>query len=425
MRQIQEASWGNTKLIPRRFPNRWVIMKLTTASVALPEGKVDAIFFDEELTGFGLRLRRGSGGRIIRNWIIQYRAHGRARRMIVGSAEKVTAAQARAKARNLLAAVQLGGDPQGDKKERREKDSQSLRSIIAEFLAHKVGVKENTMRAARLYLEGDTYLGSLRSLPIDRVTRRDLASRILAVSKANGVPTALGFRAQVSSLFTWAMQTGLIEHNPLIGAFKPARPEARDRALSDAEIATVWRALEDDDYGKVVKLLLLTGCRREEIGGMRRSEFSVDGSTWTLPKERSKNGRAHTLPVTPMMKKVIDSIPMRESGFLFGHKHGFTSWSRGKEALDERLELQPWSTHDIRRSVASGMGDIGIQPHIVELILNHQSGHRRGVAGIYNKSPYEREVGAAMGLWSDHVCSLIEGGERKIVAFERVAVASP
>jgi hypothetical protein len=157
MRQIQEASWGNTKLIPQRFPNRWVIMKLTTASVALPEGKVDAIFFDEELTGFGLRLRRGSGGRIIRNWIIQYRAHGRARRMIVGSAEKVTAAQARAKARNLLAAVQLGGDPQGDKKERREKDSQSLRSIIAEFLAHK-GRREGEHDAGGAALSGRGHL---------------------------------------------------------------------------------------------------------------------------------------------------------------------------------------------------------------------------------------------------------------------------
>jgi integrase len=404
------------------FPQQGgVAVKLTIANVALPAGKNDHIVFDQMLRGFGLRVRRLSGDVIRKYWIIQYRAHGRARRMNIGDAEKVTVAQARERARKELAKVELGGDPQGEKKERREKDSHSLRSAITEFLSHKSG-KENTLRAARLYLEGDAYLGSLRSLPVDRITRRDLASRILAVSKANGVPTALGFRAQVSALFTWAMQTGLIEHNPLIGAFKPTRPEARDRVLSNAEIATIWRALdEDDDYGKCGKLLFLTGCRREEIGGMRRSEFSADYTSWTLPKGRSKNGMAHTLPVTPLMLEIIDSIPMRESGFLFGHKHGFTSWSRGKKTLDKRLELPPWSTHDIRRSVASGMGDIGILPHIVEIILNHQSGHKRGVAGIYNKSPYANDVVSAMLRWSDHVRSITEAGKAKVIALRAAA----
>jgi integrase len=398
-------------------------MKLTSANVTLPEGKRDHVVFDDVLKGFGLRIRRLSGGRIGKAWIVQYRQHGHGRRMIVGDAEKITAAQARERARKLLAQVELGGDPQGDKKERREKDSHSLRGVISEFLAHKSG-KENTLRAARLYLEGDAYLGSLRSLPVDRITRRDLSSRILAVSKANGVPTALGFRAQVSALFTWAMQAGLVEHNPLVGAVKPSRPEARDRVLSDSELGLIWRNLDGDEYGKVVKLLVCTACRREEIGAMHWSEFGDDGSTWTLPKERSKNGRPHTLPITDLMQDIIDTVPQREGNdLLFGErgKRGFTSFSRGKKALDERLDIPEWRHHDVRRSVASRMGDIGIMPHIIEQILNHQSGHRRGPAGVYNRSVYEREVRAAMALWSDHISSLITGGERKIVAFERAA----
>ena len=215
-------------------------MKLTSANVTLPEGKTDHVVFDDTLKGFGLRVRRLSGDRIGKAWIIQYRQHGHGRRMIVGDAEKITSTQARKRARKLLAQVELGGDPQGDKKERRDKDSHSLRGVISEFLAHKSG-KENTLRAARLYLEGDAYLGSLRSLPVDRITRRDLSSRILAVSKANGVPTALGFRAQVSALFTWALQAGLVEHNPLVGGVKPTRPEARDRVLTDQELGAIWR----------------------------------------------------------------------------------------------------------------------------------------------------------------------------------------
>jgi integrase len=140
---------------------------------------------------------------------------------------------------------------------------------------------------------------------------------------------------------------------------------------------------------------------------------------------RSKNGRPHTLPLTPLMMQIIDSIPRRERDLLFGHRagSGFTSWSIGKHALDQKLGLPAWTHHDIRRSVATGMANIGIQPHIIEAVLNHQSGHRRGVAGIYNRSPYEREVRDAMLRWSDHVRSLIEGTKRKVIALDEKRAA--
>jgi Arm DNA-binding domain len=129
-------------------------MKLTSATkVELPAHKADHIVFDSVLRGFGLRVRRLAGGAIRRYWIVQYRAHGHARRMIVGDAEKLTAAQAREQARKLLSKVELGRDPQAEKQERREKDSLSLRSVVTDYLAHKTGVKPNTMRVLRRYLE--------------------------------------------------------------------------------------------------------------------------------------------------------------------------------------------------------------------------------------------------------------------------------
>jgi integrase len=419
---------GKHQFVSPAFPQQGgSTMKLTAANISLPESKSDAIFFDDTVRGFGLRVRRLSGGVIRKYWIVQYRAHGHASRMIVGDAAIITAAQARTKARDLLAQVQLGGDPQRDKQERRDKDTLSLRGVVSDFIAQKIGVKEGTLRMLRTYLEGPLYLKPLHGVPIDRITRKDIAARLLAVSKANGIPTAIAFRSALSSLFVWTMTMGLVEHNPLVGAFRPKTPKSRDRVLTDAELAVIWNQLgDDDDYGKVVKLLMLTGCRRGEIAGMRRSEFDLDKGTWTLPATRSKNAKPHTLPLTPLMLEIIESIPRREPfNLLFGRKHGFTGWSIGKRALDERLGLPAWVHHDIRRSVATGMNDIGIQPHIVEEILNHQSGHKRGVAGIYNKSPYANEVVSAMLRWSTHIAEITSGGsERKVVAFERTAVAA-
>jgi integrase len=396
-------------------------MKLTTANINLPAGKQDAIFFDEALIGFGLRLRRGSGGKVIRNWIVQYRSHGRSRRMRVGSTETLTVAQARAEAKKLLARVELGEDPQADKAERRERDEHSLRSVAQGYLDTKISIKPRSLELLRWYLLEGPHMRPLLATPVDKVTRRDVAKRLLEAAKKSGVPTSIALRSAVSSLFTWAMQMGFVDSNPVINSFKPDTPKSRERVLSNTELAAIWWGLEEDDYGKVIRMLVLTGCRRQEIGGMRWSEIDLDKCTWTLPKERTKNGRAHALPLTPPMLSIIKSVPRRERfDILFGYRHGFTGWSIGKQKLDRRLGLPHWTHHDIRRSTATGLSDLGVQPHIVEQILNHQSGHRRGVAGTYNRSLYEREVKAALALWADHLCILVERGERKVIAMRQV-----
>src|SRR5262249_36558019 len=171
-------------------------------------------------------------------------------------------------------------------------------------------------------------------------------------------------------------------------------------------------------------LLILTAQRRTEVGGIAWREIDLDRGTWTLPASRTKNGREHTLPLPPLALDIIASIP-REVGrdYLFGARAaGFTSWVYPKQLLDKRLgdRVEPWRLHDLRRSAATRMCDIGIAPHVVEQILNHQSGHRAGIVGVYNRSSYEREVKAAMALWADHVRSITEGGERKVISMPRV-----
>jgi integrase len=175
-----------------------------------------------------------------------------------------------------------------------------------------------------------------------------------------------------------------------------------------------------------VKLLALTACRRQEIGGMRWSEIDLEAGTWTIPSERSKNGKAHTLPLPAAAWDIIERVPRRaHRDHLFGlvADAGFTQWAATKEDFDRRLgtDVAPWTMHDLRRSVATRMADLGVQPHIIEQILNHQSGHKRGPAGIYNRSSYEREVRSTLAMWADYVRTLVEGGERKVLAFAPLA----
>ena len=153
-------------------------------------------------------------------------------------------------------------------------------------------------------------------------------------------------------------------------------------------------------------------------------EFDLESPqpTWTLPKERSKNGKAHTLPLLSLALEIIRSVPrMASRDYLFGarSRDGFTKWDLSKQQLDERCGVTDFRIHDVRRSVATGMANIGVQLHIIEQILNHQSGHKAGPAGVYIRSNYERETRMALALWEDHIRTLLEGDERKIVPFER------
>jgi integrase len=398
-------------------------MKLDTKTVArltLPNGKTDVIHFDETLSGFGYRLRTRSDGKVLRSWITQYRRGGATRRMLLGSAEVLGAEQARAAAKKILAKVALGADPQAERSERRGKDKLSLRAVIADYLAMKQReVRPHTFADLNRYLTG-TAFKPLHAMPVDKVGRKDVASRLVAVVRERGDIVARRHRIALSTFYVWAVQMGLVEHNPVIGTFTPKDSKPRERVLSNAELATIWQACQDDDYGRILKLMILLGARRAEVGGMRWSELELENAQnarWRLPAERSKNGKAHELPLMPLALDVINSVPGQMGrDHLFGARspNGFSAWDICKQALDARSGVHAWSPHDIRRTLSTRLHDLGVAPHVVEQILNHQS-HRGTVGGVYNKSLYEREVRSALALWEDWVRALVEDGERKIV----------
>src|SRR6516162_4186674 len=240
-----------------------------------------------------------------------------------------------------------------------------------------------------------------------------------SLSRGQGAHTAAAARRTISAAFRWFMEEGWTTTNPVIGTRKPPQAKPREHVLTDAELAKVWKACGDDDFGRIVRLLILLGSRRQEIGGMRQSELDLEANTWMLPPERSKNHRGFTVALPPPALAIIKSVPQTSRDHLFGDRAGggFTSWSRSKRELDRSLtgHVRPFRVHDIRRSVATGMADIGIEPHVIVACLNHYSGHRRGTAGVYNRSNYERAVKAALARWSEHVLALAEGRESNIV----------
>lgn len=396
--------------------------KLTSSTrYELPKGKREVIYWDAgtgALTGFGVRvILSRDGSTIHRNYLVSYRQHGRSFRRNVGAVGVVPFGAAREKARSLLAAVQLGGNPAEEQTERKKKDRLTFHAVARDFIESKTDLKPSSRRMLMSYLQSPLYTKPFHAVPIDQVSRKDVSARLLAVQRENGQATALALRVALSSLFAFAVRCGNVEANVVSGAYKPERQKSRDRVLSDDELALVWNTVDpDSDYGKVVRLLILTGARRAEVGDMAWPEFDFAKGTWTLPASRSKTGKPLTLPITPAMRSILDTIPKREGTDHLFNSGGFKRWSIGKAALDAQLDLPAWRVHDIRRTFSTRCNDIGIAPHIVEVILNHSLG---GVHGVYNKSLYEAEVKAAMEKWSDHIKAITK---RKTKAVEKPPV---
>ena len=396
-------------------------IKLTKANLPAIEadfaasGKADKIYFDTDLRGFGLRLRVGSNKKV---WVCRYEYAGVQRKLTIGDTTLVAPDEAREKARREMAKVVLGDDPQAKKAEEKAKARITLRYVANQYLKRKQGqLRPKSLKEAERYLLKS--FRKLHALPVHKITRRDVA--VVLSDLAIKAPIAAGRgRAHLSALFTWAAGEGLLDgDNPVAGTNNPSPIVPRDRVLSDNELAAVWDACSDNEGGRIVKLLILTGARRDEVGGMSWAELDRGNGTWTIPASRTKNRREHTLTLSSLAWSIIEATPHRQlNDRLFGiGARGFNNFHKVKTALDARCRIAPWRSHDLRRTVATRMADIGIQPHIIEQILNHQSGHKAGVAGVYNRSAYTREVKNALAIWADHVASIVSGEERKIIQF--------
>jgi integrase len=192
----------------------------------------------------------------------------------------------------------------------------------------------------------------------------------------------------------------------MTGLEKPGNEKSRDRVLTDAELIAVWNACEEGPFGAAVRLLMLTGARVTEISALKWDE--LEGDTIKLDGSRTKNGQPHTIILSAPARAIVEAMP-RDGEYVLsvdGGKHPIRGWTRAKEKLDKLAKIDAWVLHDLRRTLATGMNELGVEPHIVEAVLGHTV---KGVAGVYNRAKYEAGKKSALEAWGAHVIALIEG----------------
>ena len=407
-------------------------MKFTRASIAtlaLPLGQTDVIFWDDALPGFGVRLRAGGS----RRFIVQYREeHGGTRRAALGAIGVVSLDEARDKARKVLAQVRLGGDPQAEKAAARK--AKRVVEIVEDYLADAAKrLKPRSLAETTRHLK--VHAKALHHQPAVGVGRADVAELLAKIERDSGPVAANRVRSSLSAMWGWAMMEGLLDDNPVTTTRK-REETSRERVLSDAELALIWQCTDDKhDHSRIVRLLMLTGLRREEIGGAAWAE--LDGDMLVIPGSRTKNGLPLEVPIPPLaMTQLPPRRNMKRSGeprmALFGKRasEGFSGWSRCKARLDERIHGQlikkfatqharepvegevvliPWTLHDLRRTLATWLSEHGEEPHIVEALLNHASGRAKaGVAGVYNRAVYREPKRTALVRWAEHIADITD-----------------
>jgi integrase len=390
-------------------------MKLTktiASQIKVPAGKAEHFEWDDDIPGFAIRARRG-GSRV---YLLQYRLGRKQRKITYGSVSAVSAQDARARAAQDYARVKLGEDPAGRKIENRARAHETLDHVLPIYLPHK-----NATLRPRTYIGVERHLKvhckPLHGLQLTAISQRNVATLLAGLATSSGPTAANHVRTSLSGFFTWAMGEGLVGANPVSDTNLATVNGSRERVLADEELAAIWSALPDNGYGAVTKLLALTGCRREEIGGLRWSEVDLERAQITLPSERAKNKKEHEIPLSPPALAILRdrkaSADSREHVFGRG-TDGFRAWSHSKRLLDQQLAangktLPGWTLHDLRRTMSTRMHEVGIAPHIVEAVLNHTSGHKAGVAGVYNHARYAREKATALVRWADYVLAVVEG----------------
>jgi integrase len=373
------------------------------------------VVWDTAVKGFG--IRRHTTNDVF--YLLRYRLNGKQTFYRIGThGSGYTPDTARKKAQEELGRVAAGIDIAKERKNQRNAKRSTMGfGVEAErYLA----MRKPTLKL-RSYLETERHLLAhakpLHGSSLVEIDRRVIAQRLGEIETASGPAARNRVRSSLSAFFAWAVKEGLLNANPVAGTGKAEEGGSRERVLTPAELTEMWAVLPQDHFGDIVRLLMLTGQRREEIGALRWSEVDLARGLIVLRPERTKNKRTHQLPLSLQARAVLERQIRRNSrDLIFGiGEGGFSGWSDCKARLDKAIldkrrekdcrakAIPDWQLHDLRRTAATGMAELGVLPHIIEAVLNHVSGHKGGVAGVYNRALYESEMREALAKWADYI----------------------
>jgi integrase len=435
-------------------------MKLTERKIEMLEveqGRKDRLVFDDAQRGLAVRVT-ASGGR---TYLCQYTLHGQKWRFPLGACSALSLAKAREAAAVVMGDVAKGRNPVADRKAeavaeraKRARDQLTLRALIDDWhrlhlAARRASYAAETVRALH-YAFADALDDAAEDLgraavvrALDALMRRRARKHADSVDRRRGAAITGRTAAYGRAAFAWAVKRGMVQNNPFVDLPVFKASAKRERILNDDEISEIWRAAgaAPSPFGAIVRLLILTGQRRGEVAGMAWHEISEDLATWTMACERTKNGVTHIVPLsTParyllnealsdganQAKRILVDLRTADTLALPGAMGTpFRNWSQAKRSLDTAITdvrakaaaasgtapapLVPWTLHDLRRTVATGLQRLGVRLEVTEAVLNHISGSRAGVAGVYQRHDWAVEKRAALDAWAAHVLSVVEG----------------
>jgi|SRR5581483_9801223 len=346
-----------------------------------------------------------------KSWAVRYRRpDGTPAKLTLGKFPTVELPAARDLARAALADVTTGKAPVKP----REATANELVSVVwEEFKArHFPNIKESSAERFKRNFEKHI-LPDWKDRQITAITKRDTLGAIDDAAKRG--PHAANSTVTVLSLFfNWCLGRDIIEVSPMAGVKKPTAETSRERTLTDDELAAIWNAKDQVNpvFSALVKILILTGARRNEVAEMEWSELDFENRLWTIPAARTKNGNEHRVYLSDAALAVLEDLPrIEESKWVFttdGATH-VSGFSKFKAALDKAAKVSEWRLHDTRRTAASGMARLGVAITTVEKALNHSSGSFAGIVSVYQRHTFAEETKAAFIAWGDYVARVASG----------------
>jgi integrase len=423
--------------MPRAKPGPVNLTDLKVRSLK-PDPQREYIQGDTQVPGFGVRVRP-NGSAV---YVVMKRLPGEAKptRVTLARAGDITLQQAREKARAAAAAVRQGVDVNAEKRragEARTRGRQTAIEVLEEtgFAPGTFGelatryIDRETPRLARgpeiASLIRRELLPAFGARPFAELRRHDLGAIVGAIADSGRPAAALKVREVGKRIASWCEDEELIERNLFLGGRSPIRREDRARALSPDEIAALWHAWETmgAPMGRFMAFALVTGQRRTEIATMENGEIDLAGRLWTIPGAKSKNRKAHLVPLSGLAVEILASVPAIDDRYVWSTRAGtrISGFSKAKARAVMLSGVTDWRLHDLRRTTATRLAELGIAHPIVSKLLNHSPRSVMGVTSIYNRYEYLDERREAMERWAQRIRGIVDPPPPNVVELRAAA----